>query len=61
VPNIGCGSVQFDRHRGGFAAADAQRRHAALQAALLQRAEQRDDDARARGADRVAERDSAAA
>jgi hypothetical protein len=35
-------------------------RHAALAAALAQRAEQRDDDARARGADRMAERAGAA-
>ena len=50
-------SQQFDRHGGGLAAADAQRGDAALLAALAQRAEQRDDDARAAGADRVAERD----
>jgi hypothetical protein len=48
------------RQRGGLAAADAQRRHAALEAALLQRAQQRDDDARAAGADRVAQRAGAA-
>src|SRR5688572_22689365 len=44
---------ELDGHGRGFAAADAQRRAAALQAALLQRAQQRDDDARARSADRM--------
>src|SRR3546814_3895416 len=46
----------FDRERRGFAAADAQRRDAALEAALLQRADQRGDDMRVGRADRVAER-----
>jgi hypothetical protein len=36
----------FDGHRGGFAAADAQRGHTFLEVALFQRAEQRDDVAR---------------
>ena len=41
------------RNRGGFAAADAQRRDAALQVLRLQRMQQRDDQARAGRADRV--------
>ena len=52
--------MAFQSHRGGFAAADAQARHAALQPVLAQRADQRHDDARAGGADRVAERAGAA-
>ena len=56
-----CGpSDQFDRHRRGFAAADAQAGDAALAAVLAQRAEQRHQDARARGADRMAQRAGAA-
>src|SRR3954470_714015 len=51
---------QLKGHRGGFAAADAEAGHAALQAALAQRAEQRHQDARARGADRMAQRAGAA-
>src|SRR5450830_1470650 len=51
---------QFDRHRRRFAAADAQGRHAALAAGFLQGAQQGDDGARARGADRVAQRARAA-
>src|SRR5450830_950725 len=53
-------SGQLDADGRRFAAADAQRRHAALAAAVLQRAQQRDDDARAGGADRVAQRAGAA-
>src|SRR4249920_2257020 len=51
-----CDSQGLQRQRGGFAAADAQCCHAALAASLAQRAEQCDDDAGARGADRMAER-----
>src|SRR3954470_8334474 len=51
---------QLKRHRGGLAAADAKACHPALQAALAQCAEQRDQDARARSADRMAKRASAA-
>src|SRR3954465_3206022 len=51
---------QLERHRGGLAAADAKARHPALEAALAQCAEQRDQDARARSADRMAKRACAA-
>src|SRR3954464_10169325 len=47
---------QLKRHRGALAAADAKARHPALQAALAQCAEQRDQDARPRSADRMAKR-----
>ena len=50
----------FDRERDAVAAAQAQRRDAALQVAPLQRVEQRRQHARAARADRVAERDGAA-
>src|SRR5471032_3548208 len=50
----------FYGHGGRFAAADAQRRHALLAAGALERADQGDDDARAGGADRVAQRAGAA-
>ncbi|KGC57475.1 acetyl-CoA acetyltransferase domain protein [Burkholderia mallei] len=53
-------SDQLDAHRGRFAAADAQARHAALGPARAQRADQRDEDAGARRADRMAERARAA-
>ncbi len=46
----------FDGQRRGFAAADAQRRDAALQVAITQRVDQRGEDASAGGADRMAER-----
>jgi len=48
-------SVDDALHRNcsSFAAADAQRRDAALQVLRLQRMQQRDDQARAGGADRV--------
>jgi hypothetical protein len=45
----------FDRDRRGFAAADAQRRDATLQAMGLQRMKQRYDQPRTGGADRMAE------
>src|SRR5262245_36672953 len=48
-------SDQLHRQGRGLAATDAQRRHALLQAALLQRAQQRDHDARTAGADGVAQ------
>src|SRR5207237_9385010 len=46
-------SSELDRHRRRFAAADAKRRDAALLAVLAKRADQRDDDARTRRADRM--------
>src|SRR2546423_7847655 len=63
-----CGSMRsivpplggFDEHRAAEAAADADRRHAALLPGALQCFQQMQHDARARGADRVAERDGAA-
>src|SRR5690242_3848664 len=54
------GSNQFDRDGGPFTAADAQRRDAALLAALLQRMDQRHHDARTARADRMTERTGAA-
>src|SRR3546814_1221482 len=51
---------QFHRNRGRFAAADAQAGDAARLAVALERGDQRRDDARAAGADRVAERGRAA-
>src|SRR3982074_2691651 len=48
------------RNRGGFAAADAQARDAALQTVLAQRADQRHQDPGARGADGMTERAGAA-
>src|SRR5665213_4194417 len=53
-------SQALDRQRRRLAAADAQRRDAAPAAGLAQRAQQRDDDARAGRADRMAERACAA-
>ena len=50
----------FDGERDAVAAAEAERRDAALQVAPLQRVEQRRQHARAARADRVAERDGAA-
>src|SRR5271166_3351407 len=50
----------FDRHRRRLAAAYAERRDAALEAAGAQRPDQRHKDARARSADRMAERAGAA-
>src|SRR5256885_7798279 len=63
-----CGSMRsiarplgrFDQHRAAEAAADADRRHAALLPGALQCFQQMQHDARARGTDRVAERDGAA-
>ena len=46
----------LDHQGDAFAAADAERGHAALLAQVLHRLEQRHQDPRARGADRVAER-----
>src|SRR6185503_14685144 len=46
--------------RGGFAAADAEAGDAAFQVARFERVQKRDDDARARSADRMAERAGAA-
>ena len=51
---------QLDRHCGCFAAADAERRDAALCPARPKRGDQRHQNARARGADRMAERAGAA-
>src|SRR5258708_13094127 len=50
----------FDRDGGGFAAADAERGDATLQIVRLERAEQRHDQPRAGGADRMTERTGAA-
>src|SRR5437870_3360002 len=47
---------QLDRQRRAFSATDAQAGNAALEALLLERVDQRDDDPGAAGADRVAER-----
>src|SRR3546814_9103058 len=55
-----CSSDLFHRNRGRFAAADAQAGDAARLAVALERGDQRRDDARAAGADRVAERGRAA-
>src|SRR5580698_964240 len=48
------------RNRGGFAAADAQRRDAAFQVLRFQRMQQRHDQARAGGPNGMAERAGAA-
>ena len=50
----------LDRHRHSHAAADAQRREPRRRPAALHFVQQRDDDARAGAADRMAERDRAA-
>jgi hypothetical protein len=50
----------FDRDRGGFAAADAERGDAALEVLRLERMQQRDNQPSAGGADRMAERAGAA-
>src|SRR5258706_5552363 len=63
-----CGSMRsiappldcFDEHRAAEAAADADARHPALLAGSFQRLQQMQHDPRARGADRVAERNRAA-
>src|SRR5712691_7896621 len=52
----GSASRDLNRHGGRLASADAQARDAALASGLLERADQGDEDTRARGADRVAER-----
>src|SRR3954464_2475355 len=52
--------LALDHHGDRFAAADAQRRHAALLALRLQRVQKRRQNARARGADGMAERHGAA-
>ena len=54
-------SDELDDDRGGFAAAEADRRAAAAQPALLERVQERHHDARARGADRMTQRHRAAA
>lgn len=51
---------QLDRDGGAFAATDADGRDAAGLARRLQGVNKRDDDARARGADRVSQRTGAA-
>src|SRR5580692_7177505 len=51
--------VARDAHRNSHAAADAQRRKALLRVTLLHFVEQRHQNARARRADRMAERDRA--
>ena len=50
----------LDGDGGGFTAADAQRGDAAFQVARFQRMQQRHDQSRAGGADRMAERAGAA-
>src|SRR5229473_8711742 len=50
----------LDRDRGGFAAADAECCDAALEVLRFERVQQRDDQPRAGGADRMAERAGAA-
>src|SRR5688572_188506 len=50
----------FDRQSYSIAAAEAERGDAAFEIPLLQGIDQRGQDARAAGADRVAERDGAA-
>src|SRR5881396_1104938 len=52
----GSASRNLDRHGSRLAPADAQARDAAPASGLLERADQGDEDARARGAYRVAER-----
>src|SRR5947208_7174509 len=52
--------ASFDAHRNSHAAADAQRRQALLGVTLVHFVEQRDQNARARCTDRMAERDGAA-
>ena len=54
------GSDQLDRHRRRLSAADAEAGDAARLAVALERGDQRRDDARATGADRVTERGRAA-
>src|SRR5690349_15613174 len=49
------GLDQFHRYRSRFAAADAEARDAALAAGLLQRVDQRHEDSRSAGADRMTE------
>ena len=51
----------LDQQRGRLSAAEAQRRNAALGPTFRHRVEQRDEDARAGHADRVGQRDRAAA
>src|SRR5438128_479589 len=53
-------SGPLDEQSDAFAAADTQRRAAGLDAGVGHRVQQRDENARARRADRVAERDRAA-
>src|SRR5262245_9889586 len=50
-------SLSLYRERDAHAAADAERGEAFLRIALLHLVQQRDEDAAARGADRMAERD----
>ncbi len=52
--------VPLDDHRDGFAAPEAERREPVARAPLVERREQRRQDARPARADRVAERDRAA-
>src|SRR5205814_5771464 len=63
-----CGSMRsiappldcFDEHRAAQTAANADARHAAFLARAFERLQKMQDDARARGADRMAQRDGAA-
>ena len=52
--------IALDEHRAAEPAADADRRHAALAAGPLEHVQHVQHDARARRADRVADRDRAA-
>src|SRR6266536_2599045 len=54
-------SGRFDEHRGGFAAADADGRNAALLSFLAQRVDERRQNAGAGGSDRMAQGDRPAA
>ena len=60
LPAQGQSGLAFQRHGDAHAAADAQRREALLGVPLLHLMQQGDQDARARGADRVADGDRAA-
>ncbi len=60
LENRATNASALDAHRNAHAAADAKRGEALLGVALLHLIDQRGEDARARGADRVADRDRAA-
>src|SRR5436190_5747301 len=60
VLNVCLALIARDAHRNSHAAADAQRREALFGVTLLHFVEQRDENARARCADRMTERDGTA-